>query len=124
MSDVLVDTAVWIDHLRRGDRHLVSLLDEGAVLGHPWVVGEVALGSIPGRSATLGLLAQLPQATAATPFEVMAMIETRRLFGTGLSLVDAHLLASTLITPGARLWTRDRRLRAAAEEIGRAYVPN
>lgn len=82
------------------------------------VVGELALGNLGGRAQVLGLLAQLPSATVATHDEVMRLVEQNRLYGRGLGLVDAHLLASTLLTPGARFWTRDKRLRGAAETLG------
>ncbi|MGQ0623395.1 MAG: type II toxin-antitoxin system VapC family toxin [Sporichthyaceae bacterium] len=121
MSAVLVDTVIWIDHLRGVNAHLVHLLDEDRALGHPMVHGELALGSLPDRERTLALLAGLPQAVCADHDEVMSMVESRRLYGTGLSLIDAHLLAATLITPDAQLWTRDRRLNAAAATLSVAY---
>lgn len=115
---ILVDTSIWIDHLRRGDRGLARLLQAGHVLAHWCVIGELAMGELTRRTEVLGLLADLPQATSATADEVMVLIETRRLFGLGLGHLDAHLLAATLLTAGARLWTRDRRLAACASELG------
>lgn len=114
---ILVDTAIWIDHLHRSEPRLVELLDRNDVLVHPMVIAELALGSLANRSTVLGLLAHLPQARRASDAEVLAFIESRALFSKGLSLVDAHLLASTLLTPTALLWTRDKRLRAAAVEL-------
>jgi predicted nucleic acid-binding protein len=114
---ILVDTSIWIDYLRRGDAALATLLTAGQVLGHPAVAGEVGLGSLTNRAEILGLLGSLPQATSATHAEVMAFIDARRLFGLGIGYVDAHLLASTALTAGATLWTRDKRLRSAAESL-------
>ena len=117
---ILVDTSVWIDHLRTGDPALAMLLQNGRVLGHQWVTGELALGRLSRRREVLGLLAGLPQATLATSSEVMTFIEDRRLFGPGIGYVDAHLLAAVLLTAGTRLWTRDRRLAATASDMGLA----
>ena len=114
---ILVDTSVWIDHLRTGDPELVALLQDGHVLTHPWVTGELALGHLGRRGEILGLLHHLPQATAATDHEVLTLIDNHRLFGLGIGYVDAHLLAATLLTAGARLWTRDRRLAAVAGRL-------
>jgi hypothetical protein len=114
---ILVDTPIWIDHLRRGDSALARLLTSGQVLCHPAVLGEVALGSLANRAEILGLLANLPQAIVATRLEVMGFIDTHRLFGLGIGYVDVHLLASTALSVDAALWTRDKRLRAAAESL-------
>lgn len=115
---ILADTSVWIDHLRRDDPELASLLASGQVLGHPWVVGELALGSLARRHEVLALLDQLPRAALATADEVRGLVERADLAGRGIGYVDAQLLASTMLTPGARLWTRDRRLAAAAADLG------
>ena len=117
---ILVDTSVWVDHLRSGDAQLAELLERGAVLGHPFVVGEIACGSLRDRGAILALLQHLPMATVAEPDEVLAYISRHRLHGKGIGYVDAHLLASTALTGGAKLWTRDRRLHAVAGELGGA----
>ena len=117
---ILVDTSVWIDHLRTGDPELVGLLQDGRVLAHPWVTGELALGHLSRRSEILGLLHNLPQATVATDVEVLTLIESRHLFGLGVGYVDAHLLAATLLTPDARLWTLDKRLVTIAGRHGLA----
>ena len=120
---ILVDTAVWIDHLRAGDAELAALLEHGAVLAHPWVTGELALGQLRGRAEILRLLDDLPQATVATPAELLVFIARHELFGLGIGYVDAQLLAATMLTDGARLWTRDRRLLATAERLGAAHAP-
>ncbi len=119
---ILVDTSIWIDHLHQSEPTLVGLLDETQVGIHPMVVGEITLGSIRDRALVLalvlGLLSALPSLSVASQDEVLALVESHRLFGQGLSLVGAHLLASTLLTLEARIWTRDRRLRTAAEQLG------
>lgn len=117
---ILVDTSVWIDHFRGGDPELASLLRDGRVLIHPGVTGELALGQLSRRSEILGLLRNLPQAKAATDAEVLTLIDNDQLFGLGIGYVDAHLLAATILTTGARLWTRDRRLAAVAAQQGLA----
>lgn len=120
---ILADTSIWIDHLRAGHTTLAQLLERGLVLGHPWVVGEVALGRLSRRREVLGLLAALPQATVATTDEVRTLIERHELFGLGIDYVDAQLLASTRLTPDAELWTADRRLVAVGSRLGCAVDP-
>lgn len=90
------------------------------MLAHPWVTGELALGRLSRRSEVLGLLCNLPQATAATDAEVLTLIGSHQLFGLGIGYIDAHLLAATMLTTGARLWTRDKRLAAVAAQRGLA----
>lgn len=114
---ILVDTSIWIDHLRSGDAQLVTLLQDGNVLGHPWVTGELALGNPARRNEVLKLLHNLPRATVATDVEVMTLIDHHRLFGLGIGYVDAHLLASTRLSAGGKLWTRDKRLHATAVQL-------
>ena len=114
---ILVDTSVWVDHLRRADAALADLLERGAVLMHPFVVGEIACGSLARRAAVLELLQHLPMAEVADTDEILSFIDRRGLHGQGIGLIDIHLLASTALTAGARLWTRDKRLRAAAEAL-------
>ncbi len=113
---VLVDTSVWVDHLRSGNARLASLLDQGEVVCHPSVIGELACGDLPNRNETLGLLKDLPQAVVASHDEVMRFIESDRLMGTGLGYIDVHLLASARLTV-ASLWTLDRPLRKAARKL-------
>ena len=119
---ILVDTSVWIDHLRRGVPDLVRVLEESRVGTHPWVIGELALGGLRLRGAVLENLARLPIAPVASHDEILWLVDRHPLFGRGLALVDAHLLASVLLAPGWSLWTRDKRLRAAADEVGLALV--
>ncbi len=114
---ILVDTSVWIEHLRRGVPDLVRRLDAGEVLGHLLVTGELAMGNLADRAEVLGSLQSLPQATVASDAEVMAMIEIHRLHGQGIGYADAHLLASTMLSGDARLWTHDRRLQACAARL-------
>lgn len=118
MTRILVDTSIWIDHLHRAEPSLQGFLGESRVIAHPMIIGELALGSIRNRSEVLSLLSGLPAAPVATPSEVLRLVEDRHLHGTGISLVDAHLLASALIGGDVRLWTRDRRLSAAASDAG------
>lgn len=124
MAGVLVDTSVWVKHFRRADSGLAALLEMDEVLIHPLVLMEVAGGTPPApRSRTLSLLRQLRPSAAASPDEVLALIERKRLYESGCGAVDISLLASTLLTPGARLWTHDRPLLALAERLGVAHRP-
>ena len=118
---ILIDTSIWIDHLRIGDLKLAALLQDAHVLAHPWVIGELALGQLSGRNEILGLLRNLPQAKVAADAEVMTLVENQRLFGLGIGYVDAQLLAATRLTTDAVLWSRDKRLAAAAAQLGIAY---
>ncbi|MHB1174929.1 MAG: type II toxin-antitoxin system VapC family toxin [Sulfuriferula sp.] len=115
---ILVDTSVWIDHLRHGDNTLVKLLNTGQVLVHPFVIGEIALGSLRQRDVILDTLTDMPRVKVATDEEVLALINQSNLYGIGIGYIDAHLLASTRLTPGTLLWTRDKRLRAVADQAG------
>ena len=115
---ILVDTPLWVDHLRGSRPDLVVELDRGSVLAHPWVTGELALGHLSASSPVLRLLDRLPQAVVATPAEIRTTVDRHRLQGSGIGHVDAQLIASTLLTPGAALWTRDARLDAAARRAG------
>jgi predicted nucleic acid-binding protein len=117
---IIVDTSVWIEHLRSSSTILVALLDAGEVLGHPFVVGELALGNLRQRDDALRALRQLPQATRASHEEVMQFIHREALFGHGIGYVDVHLLAAARLSAGAKLWTRDRRLAAVAAQLGLA----
>ena len=115
---ILVDTSVWVDHLRRSDAQLAALLERGSVVMHPFVVGEIACGSLARRSTTLELLQELPAAAVAEHHELLGFVERHRLHGKGIGYVDVHLLMSTALTHGAKLWTRDQRLRTAAADLG------
>ncbi|WP_404359250.1 type II toxin-antitoxin system VapC family toxin [Methylotuvimicrobium sp. KM1] len=120
---VLVDTSVWIDHFRKKEPALVGLLENGQVLGHPFVRGELALGNLPQRHILLGLLDNLPQAPVAFDAEINRFIEANALFGLGIGFVDVHLLASAKLALNATLWTRDKRLLAVATRLAMSYQP-
>ena len=114
---ILADTSVWVRHFQRGDAAMATLLDEERILIHPHVIGEIMLGSLPERQLALALLEELPLAAVARDEEVIGLIEREKLFGTGIGYVDAHLVASTRLTPGATFWTLDKRLHAAAVKM-------
>jgi len=118
---ILVDTSVWVDHLRAGAPALAVALEQGAVLTHPFVVGELACGNLKNRSEVLQLLGDLPGALMATDAEALDFIERRALMGRGIGYIDVHLLASVVLAGSARLWTRDQRLAAVAEDLKLAY---
>jgi len=118
---ILVDTSVWIDHLRSGEPALARVLEGGRVLMHPFVLGELACGNLESHGEVLRLLGDLPAAPTATDPEALGLIERRALMGRGIGYVDVHLLASTALTGVARLWTRDRRLAAVAAELELAF---
>jgi len=120
---ILVDSSIWIDHLRAPDERLGRLLQDDLVVTHPHVIGELALGSLRDRDLMLDLLDQLPQVPLAEDIDVRRMIETRRIHARGIGYSDAHLLASALIDRRAQIWTRDKRLAAVAGELGVAYTP-
>jgi predicted nucleic acid-binding protein len=120
---ILVDTSVWVDHLRARDETLSDLLDAGRVLSHPFVIGEIALGRLVQRDLVLSALQDLPRTQVATHREVLHFVEVQRLFGLGIGYVDVHLLAAVRLTAGAGLWTRDRRLLGVAERLGLATMP-
>ena len=113
---VLLDTSVWIDHLRRGDDRAAALLEQGDVVCHPLVIGELACGSLIRRAEILGLLGALPQATQATHAEIVGFIDGHCLHGQGLGLIDMHLLWAAASQTHV-LWTRDRRLRQMAQRL-------
>jgi predicted nucleic acid-binding protein len=119
---ILVDTSVWIDHLRQGDPDLVRALEAGEVLAHPFVVGELACGNLKNRTDFLRLLRTLPQAPVATDAEALAFIDGRALMGRGIGYLDVHLLAAVALAGTATLWTRDKRLAAVAQELGLSYA--
>lgn len=115
---ILVDTSVWIDHLRHGDSRLANLLNIRQVLTHPFVIGELALGNLQQRDVIVDTLSNMPRATITTEEEVLTLINQNKLYGLGIGYVDAHLLTSVRLTPGALLWTQGKRLRAAANQLG------
>jgi hypothetical protein len=124
MGGVLVDTSVWVDHFRRRNEALVHLLSLDLALTHPMIPTELACGTPPApRARTLSDIATLPQTRQASLNEVRALIEREQLFGLGCGLVDLTLLASTLLTQGAQLWTQDKRLVQLAQRFGIAYQP-
>ena len=114
---ILVDTSVWIDHLRYADSNLVNLLNAGRVLTHPFVIGELALGNLRQRDVILDAISNMPRATISTNEEVLEFISQSKLYGLGIGYIDAHLLASVRLTPGTLLWSRDKRLCAAAAQL-------
>lgn len=118
---ILVDTSVWIDHLRSGEPSLAAALEGGRVMMHPFVLGELACENLANRSEVLELLGNLPAAPTATDLEALEFIERRALMGRGIGYIDVHLLASVALSSDARLWTRDRRLAAAATELELAF---
>lgn len=114
---VLADTSIWIDYFRREDARLTSLLDQGDIVIHPFVIGELVLGRVSKISHMLDDLNTLPKATIASNDEVLELIVKRKLSGLGIGYVDAHLLASTMLMIEASIWTRDKRLLAAAKAL-------
>lgn len=119
---ILVDTSIWIDHFRHGDEHLIQLLQAGRVISHTFIIGELALGCLKNRNTILDSLKDLPQAVVATDNEVMRFIDENTLFGKGIGFIDAHLLAAARLTPGSRLWTRDKRLLSVAATLNLAHL--
>jgi len=115
---ILVDTSVWVNHLRERDEKLADFLDQGMVLGHPFVTGELALGDLRQRSTVLDALSHLPQARVATNPEVLHFIDENHLFGSGIGYIGAHLLAAVRLNAGVTLWTTDRRLHSVAGQLG------
>jgi hypothetical protein len=115
---ILADTSVWIDHLRSGDKELRKHLNQGEIAIHPFIIAELALGSLQDRTNTLALLDLLPQVQVAQLNEVRLAIEARHLYNRGIGLIDAHLIASVFINPPTLLWTRDKQLRKVAEGLG------
>ena len=120
---ILVDTSVWIDHLRAGEPRLAALLERGRVLMHPFVVGELACGDLRRRVEVLRCLRELPRVPVAGDDEALGFIEAHRLMGKGIGWIDVHLLAAVALAPGARLWTRDRRLAGVARALGVGFDP-
>jgi len=115
---ILADTSIWIDHLRSENTEMRKRLTQGDIVIHPFIIAELALGSFRERIKTLALLDLLPQVRVAHLSEVRLTIEARRLYSLGIGLIDAHLIASVFINSSTLLWTRDKRLRKAAESLG------
>jgi predicted nucleic acid-binding protein len=115
---ILADTSVWIDHLRTGNQEMRKQLQQGSIVIHPFIIAELALGSLQQRAKTLALLDLLPQVRVAQLNEVRRMIEARRLYSLGIGLTDAHLIAAVFLNPSTVLWTRDKQLRKVAEGLG------
>ena len=118
---VLVDTSVWVEFIRAGNAQLSELLQKGQVLMHDMVIGEIACGSAPSRKERLQAMDNLPKITMAEHSEVLRFIEKHRLFGCGVGYVDNHLLAACILQADCALWSRDKRLCAAAERLGIAF---
>ena len=115
---ILVDTSVWIDHLRSPEPKLQTLLENDEVITHPLVRLELALGSIADRKKMLNDLSLLVQATVVGTDELFALVELRRLYRRGIGITDLHLIASALLDRSILIWTRDRRLGEIADELG------
>ena len=118
---ILIDTSVWIEHLRSGDSALAHLLDNNQALIHLFEIGEMACGNLADRDEVLARLKDLSALPKADESEVLYFIEHHRLMGLGIGYIDAHLLAATALTPPARLWTRDKRLKTVADKMNLAY---
>ena len=121
---ILVDSSIWIDHFRHGDSELTKIIEDDRLLCHPFVVGELALGSLRERDAVIAFLAAQREAAIATHAEVMTVIDRHSIFSMGIGYTDAHLLTSTLLDRRSSLWTRDKRLAAAALKVGAALYPS
>ena len=115
---ILVDTSIWIDHLRAAEARLVTLLTDNQIGCHDLVIEELALGSITQRDDVLGLLSNLYQFPTVAHQEILHLVERRRLWGRGLSAIDANLVGSVALVDGAQLWTRDKRRKAVCTEVG------
>ena len=119
---ILADTSIWVDHFRKGNQQLRTYLEQGQIAMHPFVIAELALGSLGERTKTLALLDLLPQIGVAQIREVRHLIETRRLYTLGIGLVDAHLIASVFIYPATVIWTTDKPLRKVAEALSISFT--
>jgi predicted nucleic acid-binding protein len=121
--NVLVDSSVWVGHFKQKNDQLVTLLENGLVVCHPYVVMEIACDTPPNRRAIIDMVSELESTTLATTSEILAMLENFRLFGRGCGLVDLSLLASVFLTDKVLLWTFDKRLGLVAEELNKSYRP-
>lgn len=113
---ILVDTSIWIGHLRSGNSRLADLLDRSQVLAHPFVIGELACGNLRKREEILRLLTDLPQSPVASPAEALHFIEGNQLMGLGIGYIDIHLFAATALAENALLWTDDKRLKQSCQQ--------
>jgi len=120
---VLVDTSVWVSHLRDGNAELASLLNDGRVLCHPLIVGELACGNLKDRAVILSFLQLLPMSIEAEHDEVLSFIENNRLMGKGMGYVDVHLITSAVLT-GVSIWTLDKKLAQTADSLYKNYLKN
>jgi hypothetical protein len=120
LSFILADTSVWIKHFREGQTHLISLLEQGLIACHPYIIGELACGSLKNRSEIIGLLEALPKAKVLEHTEVMEFVETQKLMSLGIGYVDTHLLGSSLLSD-TLLWTFDKSLVKAAKALNTNY---
>lgn len=118
---IVVDTVIWIDHFHNRNDRLADLLAEGLALMHPFVLGEIALGSVRDRDDVIAIAGKLPRPLVAEPVEILNLIASADLAGSGIGYVDAHLIASTILTDNGKLWARDKRLHAAADRLGIAF---
>ncbi|MFQ5344494.1 MAG: type II toxin-antitoxin system VapC family toxin [Mariprofundus sp.] len=119
---ILVDTSVWVDHLRKRESALERLLGAGMVLIHPFVIGELACGNMKHRETILPLLKSLPMAKVAIDDEVLLYIEKNALMGRGIGYIDVHLLTAVALTGATGLWTRDKRLHSVAALLGKVWM--
>ena len=120
---VVVDTSIWIDHLRSGDPRLKQLIADKSLFQHPFIIGEISVGNLATREQTVRALRGLPQIEPVSEEEFHRFLGAAELFGTGLGFVDVHVLAATAATPGAEIWTGDRRMLEQAERLGLTYTP-
>jgi len=115
---ILVDTSIWVDHFRMADERLARYITLDEIFAHPFVIGELAMGTLPQRPQSLRMLDKIEKISVARDSEVLAFVDRRGLHGIGIGYIDAHLLTATQLTPGTALWTRDKRLHAAAVRLG------
>jgi len=119
---IVADTAIWIDHLRSSDPQLSMLLSKDQILLHPFVYGEISMGSLPRDHRLFTTLSDLPKLHAIPEREVLNFVSRHRLYGLGIGYVDAHLITATYLRPDCMLWTRDKRLREVAQKLAIAYI--
>jgi predicted nucleic acid-binding protein len=117
---VLADTSIWIDHFRRSNFQLARLLDRGDIVMHPFVVGELVLGKVAKIAEMIDFFHFLPATIVASTDEILEFIAKRKLSGSGIGYVDVHLLAAAALMPETLVWTRDKKLRAAAQALSLA----